>query len=360
MNKPEITSKERVSLALSHHSTDLTPFSWGFGLQPPALIDFQHYMGHSYISQTSEYLTSLSDIRSVDADFIGPKKRNIYRTNGKSVDIWGIERKEFSYGRGSYDEISRNPLAEIKDISELNDYLWPSADWYDYTNIPGKIQAVNTGNEYFIRTGTGNIFETAWYLRGYEQMLVDLLTEPELAFEIMRRITDFYIEFNVRILESAKGMVDTIFTADDLGQQEAPLISVDVWEKLIKPHHTRMNSQIHEYGAKILYHTDGAIMDFLPGLTDMGIDILEAIQFDAKDMNPIDMKKLYGDRLCFHGGISVQSTLPFGTPQDVENEVASRIKVLGQNGGYIAAPSHAVQAGTPPENIAAFIRAAGR
>ena len=137
-------------------------------------------------------------------------------------------------------------------------------------------------------------------------------------------------------------------------------MSVALWEETIKPHHKRMNKRFRDFGAKIMYHTDGAVMDFVPGFIDMGIDILEALQFDAKDMNPVLMKEKYGTRLCFHGGISVQSTLPFGTAQEVMEETLERIRILGKNGGYILAPSHAIQAGTPPENLMKLLQAANR
>ena len=121
-----------------------------------------------------------------------------------------------------------------------------------------------------------------------------------------------------------------------------------------------MNKVLHSFGVKIMYHTDGAVMDALEGLADMGIDILEALQFDARGMDPEEMKRRVGDRIAFHGGVSVQSTMPFGTAEDVGNEVRNRIDVLGKKGGYILAPSHAIQAGTKPENVIALLKAADR
>jgi len=99
-------------------------------------------------------------------------------------------------------------------------------------------------------------------------------------------------------------------------------------------------------------------MKAVPGLIGMGIDVLQALQFDAKGMDPLALKTQFGDRLCFQGGVSVQKTLPFGTPEDVRREVYERIRVLGRNGGYILGPSHAIQAGTPSENIVAMFDAA--
>ena len=132
-------------------------------------------------------------------------------------------------------------------------------------------------------------------------------------------------------------------------------MSRKMWEKFLKPHHGRLNDVIHSHGAKVIYHTDGAVMEVVDGLIDMGIDILQALQFNARAMDPNRLKADYGSELCFEGGVSVQKTLPFGTSMDVEDEVKSLIDTLGVDGGFILGPSHAIQAGTPPENIAAFI-----
>jgi len=104
----------------------------------------------------------------------------------------------------------------------------------------------------------------------------------------------------------------------------------------------------------VIYHSDGSVMDAVSGLIDMGVDVLQALQFSADGMDPLELKQKYGDRLCFEGGVSVQTTLPFGNPEDARQEVEELITVLGKNGGYILGPSHAIQAGTPPENIVAM------
>jgi uroporphyrinogen decarboxylase len=135
-------------------------------------------------------------------------------------------------------------------------------------------------------------------------------------------------------------------------------MSLDMWEEHIKPHHARLNRVIHEFGAKVIYHSDGAVMDAVPGLIEMGIDVLQALQFDARGMDPQKLKRDYGDRLCFEGGVSVQQTLPFGTADDVREEVRERIRVLGRDSGYILGPSHVIQAGTPPRNVVAMFETA--
>jgi uroporphyrinogen decarboxylase len=200
----------------------------------------------------------------------------------------------------------------------------------------------------------GNIFETSWYMRGFEQMFMDFLLNPELVHEIMQRVTDFYVEHFRKMLSAAKGGVDLVFTADDIGDQKGLLVSLEMWEEFIKPYHVRLNKAIHEFAVKVIYHSDGSVMEAVPGLIDMGIDVLQALQFSADGMDPVELKKTYGGQLCFEGGVSVQTTLPFGKPEDVRKEVEELIGVLGRNGGYILGPSHAIQAGTPPENIAAM------
>ncbi len=125
-----------------------------------------------------------------------------------------------------------------------------------------------------------------------------------------------------------------------------------------QPWHRRLNDAIHQRGAKVIYHTDGSVMDAVGGLADMGIDVLQALQFSADNMDPVRLKAAHGRRLCFEGGVSVQTTLPFGSVEDVRQEVRQRIDVLGRGGGYILGPSHWIQAGTPPANILAMFETA--
>jgi uroporphyrinogen decarboxylase len=105
-----------------------------------------------------------------------------------------------------------------------------------------------------------------------------------------------------------------------------------MWEEHIKPYHVRMNAAIHEFGTKVMYHSDGGVMEAIPGLIDSGIDVLQALQFSADGMDPVVMKERYGDRLCFEGGISVQTTLPFGT-DDVRARCGMRAPALGAGRG---------------------------
>jgi len=355
-----MTPRERVLAALSHKETDKVPFSMGFGVNHPVRVAMAPRLGLRDAAEVDAFLRGLSDLRWAYPEFKGPPERRVNRPDGTSVDMWGVTRKPVSYGPGTYSEICGYPLADVSSVSDLDSFLWPSVDWFDFDGFADKVRAAGEDGRYALCISFGNIFESSWYMRGFEAILTDVAESPELVWEIFRRVTDFFVAFHTRVHEEARGLFDIVFTADDIGGQEGLIMSPSMWEGMLKPHHARLNRLIHGYGPKVMYHSDGAVMDAVPGLIDMGIDVLEALQFDAKGMDPVALKAGYGDRLSFHGGVSVQHTLPWGTEDEVRREVRDRIKVLGKGGGYILAPSHAVQAGTPVGNVIAFLEEAGR
>jgi len=341
----QLTHRERVLLALDHQETDRVPIAMVCsGVNAPARVELEQYLARERGTTVDEYLKPLIDIRNVGPAYVGPPLP-------ERTDWWGVRRRPVSYGSGAYDEIEYYPLANAESPDDVAAHRWPTTDWFDYSVLPDRIAAARAEADYCLMTQNGNIFESSWYMRGFEQMFMDLVLKPELAHAIMSRVRDFYMEHFRRILSAADGGIDLVFTADDIGGQEGLLMSLDMWQEHIKPHHARMNGVIHEFGARVIYHTDGCVMDAVSGLIDMGVDVLQPLQFDPEPMDPVALKEGFGDRLCFEGGVSVQHTLPHGTVEEVRQEVTERIDVLGKGGGYILGPSHAIQAGTPPENI---------
>ncbi len=346
--KETLSHRERVQLALQHRATDRVPIAMiCSGINEPARSEVDRLLRTQRNLTLDQYLAPLIDIKTVGPKYVGPDLP-------PDTDIWGVHRQSVSFGAGAYSEIDVHPLAKVKDIALIQSYCWPSTDWFDYSVLPEQIHHLQSQGEFCLMASNGNIFETAWYMRGFQQMLLDLALNPELAHAIFAPVSEFYVSHFTKILSVARGLIDLVFTADDIAGQNGLLMSLDMWGKHIRPYHARLNRIIHEHGAKVIYHSDGAVMQAVPGLIDMGIDVLQALQFDARDMDPAELKTMYGDRLCFCGGISVQSTLPFGTPEDVRHEVRERVRVLGRDGGYILGPSHAIQVGTPPENILAL------
>lgn len=357
---PETLSpRERVQLALSHQVTDRVPIALicsGFeGDTRQALAD---YLKVDPSEGIDRYLEQFVDVTTVAPAYRGPALGR--RADGAYEDMWGAWRAPCSYGRGVYYEICHYPLAEIEEPADLARHRWPQADWFDYDTFPQAIAAATARRDYALCLAGGNPFERTWWMRGFERTFLDMVERPDVFHEIMRRVTDFYIAFCRCALQAAGRPIELVFTGDDIAGQRGMLMSLAMWEEHIKPYHVRLNRAIHEFGAKVIYHSDGGVMEVIPGLMEAGIDALQALQFSADGMEPAVMKARYGDRLCFEGGVSVQTTLPFGAATEVEAEVTHLIQTLGRGGGYILGPSHAIQSGTPPENIVAMFEAAVR
>ena len=154
--------------------------------------------------------------------------------------------------------------------------------------------------------------------------------------------------------------VDILQFNDDLGTQDAPFLSIKMFRELIFPHYKRGLDWIHaNTSMKVFMHNDGAIFDFLPTLIEMGVDILNPVQTTAKGMDPVELKRQFGDQIVFWGGsCDCQNTLPFGTPQQVAREVEESIRILSPNGGFVLASVHNIQAEVPPANVAALFETA--
>jgi uroporphyrinogen decarboxylase len=346
MSKDELTHRERVRLALEHETTDRIPISLiCSGVHQPTFGELDALLQREKGVGIAEYLRAVLDVDGVLPHYVGPPL-------AAGTDLWGVKRKTVDFGLGAYhDEIDQHPLGNVSSIDELTAYPWPTTDWFDYSVIGEGIKRRRAVADKCLISGWGSIFEASWYMRGFEQTLMDLVINPELLQFIFEKVTDFQVAHHEKILQAGGGEIDLIFCGDDLGTQRGLVMSLETWERNIKPHQRRLINAIHRYGATAIYHSDGAIMDVVPGLLDMGIDVLQALQFDAERMDANVLKEQYGDRLCFAGGVSVQQTLPFGTPQEVRQETLERIRVLGRGGGYILGPSHAIQAGTPAQNV---------
>jgi len=149
-----------------------------------------------------------------------------------------------------------------------------------------------------------------------------------------------------------------VYTYDDVAIQNGLLMSEKMWRENILPFHQKLNSEIKKFDIKILYHSCGAVFDLIePFIDDMHIDVLNPLQPRAKKMDMQVIKDHFGKRIAFHGGIDIQHTIPYGSPQEVDAEVRERCRVLGKGGGYICTTAHYIQADTPIENILALYSA---
>ena len=273
--------------------------------------------------------------------------------NGEFVDYWGMRRIMVPHEGGAYAEVVYNPLAEAKTIDDLNNYEWPEADWFDYSNVRERAAAAR--KKRVVNCGDMMPFFYHNLLRGLEQSLIDPLLEPELTHEIVSRITDFHYDLHRRLFEECEGLIDLAGVTDDLGCQTGPLMSMETYQEFYAPHHKRLIDLCLEFDIQVFHHDDGGCRPFIPLLVDMGISVLNPIQWKCTGMDMGELKAEFGDRICFHGGVENQAILPFGTPEDVRAEVRHCIDPLATDGsGYILASSHNIQVVSPVENIIAM------
>jgi uroporphyrinogen decarboxylase len=286
--------------------------------------------------------------------------------DGSGKDIWGVRRKPVevavSSGVEYYRELVESPLAAAQAVSDIGKYNhWPSPDWFDYSGIEEQCDEVRHRGRVAVFMGDrlNRIaqLKPAMYLRGIEQILTDVLVCPEIATAVFAKIREFYLEYATRIFEAANGKLDIVLTGDDFGSQNGPLLSPGMWVEFLGDGFAAYVDTAKRFGLQVMHHTCGSVREIIPLMLDRGLDILQSLQPEAAGMDPRELKAAFGGRLAFHGGISIQNTLPFGTPEDVRAEVARVLEALAPGGGYILCTSHNIQADVSVENVIALMEA---
>ena len=199
------------------------------------------------------------------------------------------------------------------------------------------------------------IFEQAQGLRGIQRFLEDLLIHPEFAAALIEKISQIQLEIFDKYLAIVGPYIEMVETSDDYGMQTGSLISPQLYRQMLKPAHRRLNRFIKERtDAKIYLHSCGSIYNILDELIDAGVEVINPVQPRAEKMDSVDLKKRFGNRVVFHGGIDEQHVLPYGSVLEVQEEVWERITAFAPGGGYILAPAHNIQDDVPPENVMAM------
>jgi uroporphyrinogen decarboxylase len=204
-----------------------------------------------------------------------------------------------------------------------------------------------------LRLGWG-LFELSWAVRGFENALVDAATEPEFYEELIGRLSDIFLAM---VIEFRDIPADAVMFGDDWGDQRGVILGPERWRRFEKPAWARIYREVHAQGKYVLSHCCGSVVDIMPDIVDMGMDVLESVQSEARGMDPYALKRTWGDRITFWGGLGSQSIIPFGTPEGLRCEIARLCKEMGKGGGYILAPAKGLQPDTPVENAASIVEA---
>jgi uroporphyrinogen decarboxylase len=204
-----------------------------------------------------------------------------------------------------------------------------------------------------------NLVHQTQYSRGFEDWFLDLGQDHGVFQALMEAVLEVMIEWNRLALEQIADVIDIVAFGDDIGQQDRTVCSLPLYRKLIRPCQERIVAAIRRHTrAKILYHTCGSVYRYIEDFIDIGIDALNPIQVTARNMEPERLKREFGGRIAFWGGIDTQSVLPRGSVQEVREEVKRRIADLAPGGGYVLSAVHNIQPEVPPENLIAMYEAA--
>ncbi len=348
-------SRERVERCLNHEEPDRVPVDYWATKEVNVRL-----LKHFGLSSQDQLLEKLEvDFRYIEGPrYIGPEFA--VRPDGAREDHFGVPRKPMAYGSGkkagTYSEVVAYPLAGTSSVDEVESYpKWPRADWFDYECVREQVRRAGETGKVVVfmgdRLNRCAQLKPAMYVRGPEQILVDLIQSPEIAKAIFRCISDFYAEYLRRTLEAGEGKIDLVFTGDDFGMQNNTFMPIEMWRDLLRDGFKRFIDISHEFGCRIAHHTCGCVKPLIPDMVDCGLDILNPLQPEAAGMDFAEIKEKFGDRIAFHGGISIQKIMPFGTPAEVRNEVRDRAEKLAPGGGYIFCTAHNLQADTSLENI---------
>lgn len=249
-------------------------------------------------------------------------------------------------------------LGEAEAVEDFEAYPMPDfLEKYRWNHVRDEVDELHGRDLAVMGAMSMTLFEVAWGVRGFENFLVDMLENKEMARVLLDRITEMRCGMAKIFVEAG---VDVLRLGDDVGTERGMMIGKETWAEWLKPRLARIIRTAKEINPDILvfYHSDGDCRDVIPGLIEVGVDILNPVQPEC--MDPAEIKRLYGDRLAFWGTIGTQTTMPFGTPRDVEREVIARIETVGKGGGLLLGPSHLLQDEVPWENVLAFFEAVER
>lgn len=268
------------------------------------------------------------------------------------TDYWGIRWVK----EGPFNQVASFPLAGAGN-EEVLAYEFPYQNKEELLRQMEPV-AANAGQCFLGCDVSPCGFEMYWRLRGMEDALIDFVAEPELAATMVGRCADFAVELGRSVCE--RFALDWLWTGDDVGSQTGMMMSPDTWRRIVRPHLQRVFDVAKEHRLWIAYHSCGAVRDIIGDLVEMGVDVLNPIQCNCPGMDPAELKKEFGDRLAFMGGVDTQGVLPNGSVLEVRLATRRLLDAMtAGGGGYIMAASHTIPPETPDENIFAMYTESG-
>ena len=368
---PNDSPRQRVLDALAHVQPARVPVDIG-GSNVTTIVDtaYERLKTHLGIRAPTAYISRRARQSALDEEtlerlgscvrplFLGrPDQAGHERTDGTIVDEWGVGWRAAG---GHYNPVE-SPLSGA-DPSGLDAFGWPDPDdpgrYRDLAEQAGRLR--EDGRYATVLSLPVAVVHLSQYLRGYDEFLMDLVADPGFAEDLMGRVMEVYMRIVDNAVTAVGDRVDVVSFGDDVGFQDRPMVRPEVYRRLIKPHHAAVIERIKRVtGASVMFHTCGAVRDLIPDFIEIGVDALNPVQVSAAGMgDTAALKREFGADLAFWGAIDTQHVLPFGSTDDVREEVRRRIGDLAAGGGFVLAAVHDIQDDVPPENLLAMADAA--
>jgi uroporphyrinogen decarboxylase len=328
-----MTPREIVLAQIAHRETVPVPCTLRFEDSVSARLD-EHYGTDAWRSRLIPYLTQCGSVASLPKEQLDPTHhRDAFGT------VWRT------------DELPPTVVEPGLKAPTFRGYDFPSADAFLDPSAKAEVRKrIEDSSHSFTVVSAGLCLWQGWYLRGFETTLMDCVAEEAFFEELLDRLTGL----TLRMVEACRDLpADAVLMGDDWGDQRGVLIGPDRWRRFYKPRYARIFQAIHDQGKLAIMHCCGSAAAIMGDIVEIGLDVLESVQPEAAGMNPYGLKKAWGDRITFWGGLGSQSTIPFGSPDDIRREIRALRAGMGRGGGYILAPAKPIRSETPTRNAVA-------
>jgi uroporphyrinogen decarboxylase len=375
------TSRQRLLTALSHQQPDRVPIDLGGNQTGIHKNAYQRMIAHlglreeivisDLVQQLALPSEQVLERLHVDTRYIWAKGAESFKggivCRQKEGRLWQDFTDEFGVtwsmpeDTPNYFDLSHSPLAEMT-LAQIREWPFPKGnDPSRFAGLRERALELRQETPYAVISGiSGVVYEICWYLRGMENLFIDMVERPEVLELLLDRTLQFWMDWFHLFLEEAGDVVDVVMIGDDLAGQSGPLVPPRIYRTYVKPRQKKLVQFIKSRTkAKIWYHSCGSIIQYIPDLIDNGIDVLNPVQISARNMAPENLKKQFGAQLAFWGGgIDSQGILPRASAEMVREAIRQNLLIFKPGGGYVFNNVHNIQADVPAENIVAMYDAA--
>lgn len=310
------------------------------------LTDYEEYFGFSRRNVSDGILPE-------QAKDLYLKYYNFDLKPGTKIDRFGVAHEPGS-AAAKHMTYMRNPLKQCESLEDMKAYPYPDFAHASYEHQKSEVEDIHKRGLAACGNMQCTIWESAWYMRGMEELMMDMVTEDPMASYILDKAAEMS---TIRATHYVEAGCDLLFFGDDIGMQHSIMMSEELYCEWIKPRLKKLIATVKNMNPNIIiiYHSCGYVEPFIPHLIDAGIDVLNPIQTECMEFKKIH--EMYGDKLSFNGTIGTQTTMPFGTPEEVRKAVFDNLEIAGEKGGLMCCPTHMLEPEVPWDNIEAYVNA---